>query len=320
MPTLSVIIPCYNAERYLAQTIESVLRQTFTDWELIIVDDGSTDNSPSIIRSFVERDPRIGAVRKENGGVSSARNLGYKRSSHDSRYIQFLDSDDVLLEAMYARTLAYLDQHSNVGLAFVERNYIDGAGRRIRTQWGSTDRWLPGKFLPQRIPDDVPETPFTALFLIGAIIPSAAIHRRAVYDQSPGWDESFGQPYEDTDLHQNIAMISTVHYIPETLMSYRIHSTQSTASNERMRTQRAKLMAKWRSRLDSLPPDQQDSIRRAMAFHRAAIPRWRIRWGLQEISRGNPKGATLHFLRAGKALVTGKVGDEAVRTYGSHIP
>ncbi|MBR0325530.1 MAG: glycosyltransferase family 2 protein [Selenomonadales bacterium] len=92
--SVSVIVPVYNAERFLPKAIESVLSQTYTDWELILVDDGSTDGSLGICETYANRDRRIKVFSQENHGVSSARNLGlgYARGA----YVTFMDSDDEL--------------------------------------------------------------------------------------------------------------------------------------------------------------------------------------------------------------------------------
>lgn len=88
----SIIIPVYNVEKYLNECVESVLNQTYKNFEIILVDDGSTDSSPQICDSYAEKDNRIRAIHKENGGLSSARNAGIKNMTGD--YVLFLDSDD----------------------------------------------------------------------------------------------------------------------------------------------------------------------------------------------------------------------------------
>ena len=91
-PLVSIIIPAYNAGKYIARTIEGVMRQTIADWELIIVDDGSKDDTPGICDTFASKDSRIRVVHKSNGGVSAARNTGLDEAQ--GRYITFLDADD----------------------------------------------------------------------------------------------------------------------------------------------------------------------------------------------------------------------------------
>lgn len=92
MPKFSIIVPAYKAESTLKRCVESVISQTYNNWELILVDDGSTDTTPSICDEYADRDNRIIALHKENGGVSSARNLGIEKASGD--WITFLDADD----------------------------------------------------------------------------------------------------------------------------------------------------------------------------------------------------------------------------------
>ena len=95
-PTISVIVPVYNTEKYLPRCIESVLAQTFVDWEMLLIDDGSTDASGSICDEYAAKDERIRVFHKENGGVSSARNLGLDNAQGE--WITFVDSDDWIEE------------------------------------------------------------------------------------------------------------------------------------------------------------------------------------------------------------------------------
>ncbi len=91
-PTISVIVPVYKAEKYLVRCIDSILSQTFTDFELLLIDDGSPDSSGKICDEYAKRDSRIHVYHKENGGVSSARNLGLDKAKGD--WVLFVDSDD----------------------------------------------------------------------------------------------------------------------------------------------------------------------------------------------------------------------------------
>lgn len=95
MPKVSVIVPVYNTEKYLPRCIESILAQTFTDFELILVNDGSTDNSGKICDEYAKKDSRIVVIHKENGGASSARNKGLEIVQGE--WISFVDSDDYIL-------------------------------------------------------------------------------------------------------------------------------------------------------------------------------------------------------------------------------
>lgn len=106
MASVSIIVPIYNAEQYVARCIDSIIAQSYTDWELLLIDDGSTDNSASVCVKYAENDNRIRLIRKPNGGVSSARNLGLDNAEGD--WIMFVDADDWL----DTKTLAICMQHS----------------------------------------------------------------------------------------------------------------------------------------------------------------------------------------------------------------
>lgn len=104
---ISIIVPLYNKEKFIKKTLDSVLNQSFKDFEVLVVDDGSTDSSITVVQSY--QDKRINLIKKENGGVSSARNLGIKRANGD--WILFLDADDELepecLDTFYKSTLIH---------------------------------------------------------------------------------------------------------------------------------------------------------------------------------------------------------------------
>ncbi len=124
---LSIIVPVYNLEQYLPPCIESVLRQTYADFELILVDDGSTDGSLSLCRAYETKDPRVRAFHKENGGVSSARNLGLEHAR--GAYISFVDGDDYIEPDMYERLMDDLDR-SGAGITACQLDRVAPDGTR----------------------------------------------------------------------------------------------------------------------------------------------------------------------------------------------
>ena len=99
MPEISIIVPVYKVEKYLDRCVETILEQTFTDFELILIDDGSPDKCPEICDSWANKDPRIKVIHKENGGAGQARNAGLDNAS--GKYIGFVDADDWLTKDMY---------------------------------------------------------------------------------------------------------------------------------------------------------------------------------------------------------------------------
>lgn len=113
MIELSIIIPIYNAEKYIQRCIESVINQTLLNWELLLIDDGSTDNSRKICDKYAQSDKRIRVIHKKNGGVSSARNLGIDIAIGE--YITFIDSDDWIEKNFLKKAIEYI-QNKNISI------------------------------------------------------------------------------------------------------------------------------------------------------------------------------------------------------------
>ena len=111
---ISIITPVYNVEKYIHRCIDSILAQTFTDFELLLIDDGSKDNSGKICDEYAKSDKRIRVFHKENGGVSSARNLGVDEAKGE--YISFIDPDDWIELNMYEEIFNFVDEN-NVDVA-----------------------------------------------------------------------------------------------------------------------------------------------------------------------------------------------------------
>ena len=106
MALLSIIVPVYNTEKYLRNCLDSVLNQTFSDWELVLVDDGSTDSSGNICDQYAKADNRIKVIHRPNGGLSAARNTGMDNAQ--GKYITFLDSDDDVTSDTYEKNMMLL--------------------------------------------------------------------------------------------------------------------------------------------------------------------------------------------------------------------
>ena len=100
LPLISVIIPIYNAEKYLSRCLDSVLEQDYDNYEVIMVNDGSSDNSLDICNQYVKKDKRFSVITQKNKGVSEARNTGLSAAKGD--YLQFIDSDDFILPGMFS--------------------------------------------------------------------------------------------------------------------------------------------------------------------------------------------------------------------------
>ncbi len=272
MPFVSVVMPCFNSGPYVAEAIRNVAGQTLRDWELVVVDDGSTDESPDVMADWASREPRVRVVRQANGGVASARNAGYRAADKSSSYLLFLDADDCLEPEMLTVMTGYLDARPDVGMAYCRHVLIDAAGATIADPPAWTPRYAPAPWGVRTLPADEPDTPFVSVLCLAGIVPSLAVFRRAAYERTNGWDESFGQVYEDTNLFLEIALNDAIHYVDKPLLRHRRHPEQSTAEQDRFRLQERKLEARWRN-TSGLSASQRDAVRSAWRFRdRRLIP------------------------------------------------
>lgn len=128
MPKVSVIVPVYKAEKYLHRCIDSILAQSFTDWELLLIDDGSPDRCGEICDEYAQRDARIRVFHKENGGVSSARNLGLENVRGE--YVTFVDADDWILASTLAFCSSYFDKYEIIRFSMLYVESLDKENRR----------------------------------------------------------------------------------------------------------------------------------------------------------------------------------------------
>lgn len=142
---VSVIIPCYNYGHLIADTINSILRQTYTNWEIIIVDDGSTDNTAGIVEEFVKKDSRISFYQQNNAGPSTARNLALSKASGE--FIQFLDADDLIEDRKFEIQLSIFKEKPFVDVVYGSVRYFSDEPFNPQkwkyTFWGSNKEWMP---------------------------------------------------------------------------------------------------------------------------------------------------------------------------------
>ncbi|MFZ1798893.1 MAG: glycosyltransferase family 2 protein, partial [Chitinophagaceae bacterium] len=122
LPLISIIMPAYNVEKFIERTIKSIIAQTYKHWELIIIDDGSTDGTKKIIDTYLNIDTRIKYVYQENGRQGKARNKGIENAQSD--LIAFMDADDMLLPEMLQEQFTLLKQ-TNADLVFSSVDYVD---------------------------------------------------------------------------------------------------------------------------------------------------------------------------------------------------
>ena len=216
MPEVSVIIPAYNSARFLAESIQSVLQQTFVDLELFVIDDGSTDDTRQVVAAF-ESDPRVRYVHQQNRGAATARNRGITHSS--GKYVAFLDADDLWSPEKLQKQVAVLQENSEIAAVHTASYLVqlDGQNREV-------SRCI------QRRPTFLEPTLYEELLYRMVIIGSASsvMVRREVLNQVGPFDEQ--TRISDRDMWQRIAEHYGFHSIDEPLVSIRKHQTNMTSN------------------------------------------------------------------------------------------
>jgi glycosyltransferase involved in cell wall biosynthesis len=210
-PLVSVIIPCYNQGHYLNEAIESVLRQTYPHFEIVVVDDGSTDNTAEVASRY----PQVKLLRQENHGRPAVgRNNGFRQSSGD--YIVFLDADDHLLPEALETGLSYLEAHA-------EYAFVSGHCRAIGPD---------GSPLPVQQWPCVEKDNYVELLHRNYIwTPGTVMFRRSVFETTGGFNISMSMKgAEDYDLYLRIARESPVYCHDKAVVEYREHGS-SLSSN-----------------------------------------------------------------------------------------
>jgi glycosyltransferase involved in cell wall biosynthesis len=207
-PTVSVNLCCYNGEKYLEEALQSVLLQTYKDWELVMVNDGSTDSTERIIKSHMAAGKPIVYHYQENAGLGSARKKALQLSS--GSYIALIDQDDIWLPEKLEKQIRAFEVDQSLGLVYSDSYFIDEDGKELGTAF-------------KRSPPPAGD-PFLGLLTHRNFMPclTVLVRREAAQDVR-GFNETL-KYVEDYDLFLRIALKYKVSCIPEPLAKYRIHA------------------------------------------------------------------------------------------------
>jgi glycosyltransferase involved in cell wall biosynthesis len=227
-PKVSVLMSVYNGAKYLREAIESILSQTFTDFEFLIVNDCSNDNSPSILKEYANKDSRIRVITNEfNLGLT--RNLNKMVREARGEYLARFDCDDISAPSRFEKQVQLLDAQLSVGMVSLWAYVIDGNGNYVRTiKYPTLDKDL-RKALIQ----------YNPFFHSGLMLRKAAIIDAGLYDET--W--RFAQDYE---LYFRIAKKWEIANVPEVLLKYRETENSITVDKNRKQVEfalKAKLKA-----------------------------------------------------------------------------
>src|SRR3989338_1589342 len=217
-PKVTVLIPCYNRENFVKETIDSALSQSYPNLEVVAVDDGSTDSTPQILKSYGSRIRVIEHSGRVNKGQSAAINLAMR--STESEYVAILDSDDVWKKDKIRRQIDFLEQNKDYGLVYVNGLAIDEKGRELYKL-----------YKPDHVEMNSPERLLLDCYLF---VPSCSLVRRSAFTAAGEFDENL-RSAQDHDMAVRLAEVTKFKYIDETLWYYRRHPDTQSIKHSRRR-------------------------------------------------------------------------------------
>ncbi len=207
MPKVSVVIPTYNRGRYIAATINTVLNQTFKDFEIIVVDDGSTDDTRKELEQF---GPKIQVITQLNSERAISRNNGVKNST--GAYIAFLDSDDFWSPDKLEKQVEVLDNLKDIILVYGQSYRINDKGEQIKTARRQMQGFS-GKV-------------FKNLLMRNFVVSATPMIKREDFGKTTGFQTKY-IPYEDWEFWLRFSLLGDFYFLPEPFSYYRIHPEQS---------------------------------------------------------------------------------------------
>lgn len=225
-PLVSIVLPTYNGSKYLELSIQSCLDQTYPYWELILVDDASTDSTPDIIAKYVALDKRIRSIRHEtNKKIPSGLNTGF--SASEGTYLTWTSDDNLYRPNALAEMVAFLESHSEIGLVYTDYTEIDGTGEECR----------------EVLVDD-----YRKVLVFKACVGPSFMYRRGVYETIGEYDKALFLA-EDYDYWLQVATRFTMHPLHNNLYLYRRHVSSWTSKGAKD----ARWLAREKTILRNLP-------------------------------------------------------------------
>lgn len=231
-PLVSVVIPVYNAKDFIGESIDSVRNQDYQNWELLVVDDGSTDKSRDIVFDYTKLDPRIRLINlaHNSGTPGKPRNVGIKNAR--GKYISFLDADDLWVEEKLSRQVYFLEQNENVFLLY--SRYLICKNGKV----------LSGKIMPdlKRMKSG---NIFKSLYLFGNFISTATVMFRNRYEKNYLFAEN-PCSLEDLGFWLKISKNEIISYIEDPLSIYRLRPGSDSSDTGLLFTRYLTLIREWR--------------------------------------------------------------------------
>jgi len=269
-PSISIIVPAFNAEPYLRATLESVQAQTVQDWECIVVSDGSTDNTALLAEQFAAADPRIRLIRQPNAGRAAAANFGFAHTTPSSDFITFMDSDDVWLPDAAELLRAQLIEHPEAVAVNGLADFIDGDGAPLhpgrfpeigRKRYGIKD----GKVA--LLAPFEPATFASLAWSTSIWPPGLLLARRKAYELAGPFDSAMW-PSDDWDITIRLSRHGDVIFLNRIVLLYRRHAGNTSSNQEMFESAWDSVRFKTFNSLENTPDQRRQLVRGWRAWQR----------------------------------------------------
>ena len=296
MPRVSVIMPAFNCRRFVREAVESIVAQTFSDFEFIIIDDGSTDGTTDELKSLAATDPRIRLISRPNTGYTKA--LIEAMSIATATLIARMDADDVSLPDRLAVQVAKFDAEPDLVLLGGSFTFIDDAGRRIK------------RFDP---PTDHAQLDHLAYTGGNPFCHPLVMFRRDMYNRVGGYDPDF-EPSEDIDLWLKLAEVGRVSCLPDMLLLYRQHAGSVSEQRQKKQIERIRAACEAAAIRRGVEPQVVDRPWRPVGTRRSRFEH-AMRFGWWCYGSGTRDGA-IHYAWSSIRLYPWKLGAWKLLYYG----
>jgi glycosyltransferase involved in cell wall biosynthesis len=280
MPIVSVIMSVYNGEKYLAAAIESIRAQTFSHFEFIIIDDGSADGSPQILKRFAEKDSRLRVETRANKGLTRSLNEAIAQSRGE--FLARMDADDVALPNRLQIQIDFLRAHPDVVLLGGGYELIDGAGRVLTRMIPPTDdATLQEHALSGRTP----------------ICHPLAMMRRDAVAKVGGYDESLAVA-QDLDLWLKLGEVGKVACVPDVLLRYRQHPKSVSEERQAMQIENMRLACQRACARRGIAREFKGDVGWRPTSDRASRHRFALQYGWWAFNSGQRRTAMVYGTKA----------------------
>ena len=262
MPTVSVIIHTYNNEKFIAETVESVLNQTYKDYEIIVVDDGSVDGTRDALMPYMQK---IRYHYKENGGIASAKNAGISLS--ETEFVAFLDHDDLWVPDKLQLQMEHFNENPQIGLVYAKyTSFRDGKELRTKPENGYSG-WI-----------------FKELLSKSFIQTSTVVVKRECLDAVGPYDETFSLG-DEYDMFLRIARKFQCGFVDKGLTRYRVHDTNASNNDFLFDNENLGVYKKIYNNFTDLDGVEKKILRKRIARYSMKVAEGLYRQGKQEESK-----------------------------------